>query len=179
MTTTQENEHAVLLATAHRSFESGLNAYAFFKVHDRNVGEDLVQDTFMKTWKYLVRGGKIEIMKAFLYHVLNHLIVDQYRRHKTSSLDALLDEGFEPGTDLTDRLINVLDGKRALLLIKDLPLPYQKVMTMRYQDGLSLEEMSVITGKSRNAMAVQVHRGLVKLKSAYGFSKSSLLQEAN
>lgn len=32
-------------------------------------------------------------MKAFPYHVLNNLIVDEYRKRKTASLDDLLEKG--------------------------------------------------------------------------------------
>ncbi len=155
------------LAAAHHDYEKGLNARSFFKVPDRAISEDLVQETFMKTWRYLVRGGKIDIMKAFLYHILNNLIVDEYRKRKTVSLDILSEKGFIPSHDHSVRLINVLDGKAALLLIQDLPEKYKKVMCMRYVQNLSLKEMSLITGQSKNAIAVQAHRGLVKLKLLY------------
>jgi RNA polymerase sigma-70 factor (ECF subfamily) len=106
-------------------------------------------------------------MKAFLYHVLNNLIVDQYRKHKTTSLDTLLEKGFEPSVSDSGRLFNVLDGKAAFLLIQSLPKKYQKVMRMRYVQELSLKEISLITGQSKNTIAVQVHRGLAKLKLLY------------
>jgi len=167
MTPKQETQRQATLTVAHHDFVKGLNLYAFFKVRDRAVSEDLVQDTFTKTWGYLVRGGKIEVMKAFLYHVLNHLIVDEYRKHKTTSLDVLREKGFEPKAGHSGRLFNILDGKAALLLIARLPEKYQKVLRMRYVQDLTLKEMSLITGQSKNSMAVQVHRGLEKLKLLY------------
>jgi len=161
---------------AHRDFEKGLNLRAFFKTQDHALGEDLVQDTFMKTWSYLVRGGKIDVMKAFLYHILNNLIVDEYRKrkHRATSLDVLVDKGFEPSEDASagishsNRYFDTIDGKAALLLIHRLPETYKKVMRMRYMQDLSLSEMSLITGQSKNAIAVQLHRGLEKLKLMYG-----------
>jgi RNA polymerase sigma-70 factor (ECF subfamily) len=114
-----------------------------------------------------VKGGKVDIMKAFLYHVLNNLIVDEYRKRKTTSLDVLLEKGYEPSVDDSERLLNVLDGKSALFLTQRLPEKYRKVMRMRYMQELSLKEMSLITGQSKNAIAVQLHRGLEKLKLLY------------
>lgn len=38
---------------------------------------------------------------------------------------------------------------------------------MRYVQDLSLAEMALVTGKSKNTMAVQAHRGLAKLKQLY------------
>lgn len=166
MTLKQKRQRA-LMTTAHNDFSKGLNSHAFFKVHDHVLGEDLVQDTFMKTWRYLVRGGEIDVMKAFLYHILNNLIIDEYRKHKTTSLDVLIEKGFEPVSNDSERVFNMLDGKAALLLIQRLPVAYQKVMRMRFVQDLSLQEMSLITGQTKNTIAVQVHRGLAKLRILY------------
>ncbi|MEK7602374.1 MAG: RNA polymerase sigma factor [Patescibacteria group bacterium] len=152
---------------AYNDYEKALNRHSYFKVHNHELGEDLVQDTYMKTWAYLLKGGKIELMRAFLYHTLNCLIIDEYRKKKSSSLDVLIDKGFEPGTSDTERLVNALDGKAALLLIARLPPKYQIIMHMRYIQSLSLSEMSEVTGQTKNAMAVQVHRGMEKLKVLY------------
>ncbi|MEK7650247.1 MAG: sigma-70 family RNA polymerase sigma factor [Patescibacteria group bacterium] len=168
MTPKQEILRRTLLSVAYTDYEKRLNIYAFFKLHNHETSEDLVQDTFVKTWKYLVKGGKIDLMKAFLYHVLNHLIVDEYRKHKnTTSLDVLLEKGFELSSGDSDRLFDILDGKAAFLLIKELPQKYQKVMRLRYVQDLSLHEISLITGQSKNVIAVQTHRGLEKLKLLY------------
>jgi RNA polymerase sigma factor (sigma-70 family) len=121
----------------------------------------------MKTWKYLVKGGKIDVMKAFLYHILNHLIVDEYRKHKTTSLEVLTDGGFEPIGTAPESILEVLDGKRAIFLIQRLPEKYHKVMRMRYVQDLSLTEMSLITGQTKNTIAVQLHRSLERLKLLY------------
>jgi RNA polymerase sigma-70 factor (ECF subfamily) len=168
MTEKKEKKLQAILTIAHKDYEKGLNARAFFKVSNHEVGQDLVQETFVKTWSYLVKGGKIEIMRAFLYHILNNLIIDQYRKHKTTSLDVILEKGFEPiADDDFSHLYNILDGKKAILLIARLPQKYQKVMRMRYVQDLTLKEMSMITGQSKNTIAVQTHRGLQILKSLY------------
>ncbi len=156
-----------VLTRAHQDFNKKLNAHAFFKLNDKETGEDTVQNTFMKTWLYLVKGGKIEAMRAFLFHILNGLIIDQYRKHKSSSLDVLMDRGFEPGTDESDRMFDILDGKAASQSIEKLPERYRAVMGMRYIKMLSLKEISSITGQTKNAVSVRLHRGLKKLKVIY------------
>src|SRR3989338_6319531 len=158
MTPPQEAQRQTTLTVAHHNYGRGLNSYALFKLHDRGVSEELVQDTFMKTWGYLVKGGKIDTMRAFLYHILNHLIVDEYRKHKAVSLDTLVEAGFEPSVDHSEQLLNKLDGKAAMLLLNRLPQTYRKVMRMRYVQDLSLKEMSLLTGQTKNALAVQLHR---------------------
>lgn len=167
ITPKKEAELRMTMTNAHHDFEKLLRTRALFKIHDAQVGEDLVQMTFMKTWNYLAKGGKVDTMKAFLYHVLNGLIIDEYRKHKTTSLDTLLEKGFNPHVDTTDRLINTLDGRDALLLIDKLPKKYQKVMHMKYVQGLSISEMALITDQTKNTIAVQAHRGLIELRALY------------
>ena len=167
MTTSQATKQRLILTVAHQDFEKGLNSYAFFKVSNHAAGEDLVQETFLKTWAYLAKGGKIDTMKAFLYHVLNHLILDEYRKHKTVSLDALISKGLDPSIDYSERLVNMLDGKEASLLIDKLPALYQTIVRMRYMQDLSLEEMSILTHQSRNTVSVQALRGLKMLRALY------------
>ncbi len=106
-------------------------------------------------------------MKAFLYHVLNGLIIDEYRKHKATSLDVLLENGFEPHDDSFERESNIFDGKIAALLICKLPKAYQRVMRMRYIQDLSLAEIALITGETKNTTAVHAHRGLEKLRILY------------
>lgn len=156
-----------LFTAAHHEYEKRLRLHALYKVHDPAACDDLVQDTFLKMWAYIARGGKIEGMKAFLYHVLNNLIVDEYRKHKTLSLESVIQKGYEPRSDLTNRLIDILDGSVALTYIDKLPTLYQGVMRMRYSEGLTLKEMASRTHQSRNTVAVQLHRGLSKLRRLY------------
>jgi RNA polymerase sigma-70 factor, ECF subfamily len=164
MTPKQEKQRRTLITDAHRDYSKGLTSHAFFKLHNRSMSDDLVQDTFIKTWNYLVKKGKIDLMKSFLYRILNDLIVDEYRKHKPVSLDVLLEKGYEPSADPRDHLVNLLDGKSALLLIAHLPDKYRKMVQMRYVQNLTLKEIATLTGKSRNTIAVQLHRGLNKLR---------------
>ena len=159
------------MASAYGDYEKKLNIHALLRVSNLMIGEDLVQKTFIKTWIYLAKGGKIDLMKAFLYHVLDHLIIDHYRKHKAISLDVLLEKGFEPSNNPSEHLSNVIDGKMAFLLIRRLPKKYQKVLTMRYAQDLSLEEMSILTGQSKKTISVQLYRGLKQLKLLYSSSK--------
>lgn len=155
------------MTQAHASFEGALLQRALFKTNNNEVSQDLVQTTFLKTLIYLQKGGKIDLMRGFLNHVLNALIIDEYRKNKIASLDSLLDKGFEIGFNNSSQVADIIDGKKIILLIPQLPPKYHKVIHMRYLKGLSLKEISTLTGQSENTVAVQVHRGIGKLKMLY------------
>jgi RNA polymerase sigma-70 factor (ECF subfamily) len=147
--------------------------HCLFKINDRELAKDLVQNTFMKTWVYLVEGGQIDSLKAFLFRTLNNLIVDEYRKRKTVSLDALADDGFDPGADESDALFDSMDGRRALALLPKLPDNYREVIFMRYVKELSLEEIAASTGESKNTLSVRIHRGLRKLKELFEHAEAT------
>jgi RNA polymerase sigma-70 factor (ECF subfamily) len=98
---------------------------------------------------------------------LNDLIIDEYRKNKPTSLNAMMDNGFDFGFNDFDKQIDKLDGKKAMEMIKKLPVKYRKILKMKYVEDLSLSEMSEITGQTKNTLAVQIHRGIEKLKVEY------------
>lgn len=163
----EELKNQINLTVAHSDFQKGMIKYSFFKLNDHSVSDDLVQDTFIKTWSYLARGGNILLMRSFLYRVLNDLIVDQYRKKKPISLDNLLEKGYEKIDKSFENNINILDGKIAVMLVEKLSPKYQKVIKMKFVQELSLKEISLITGQTKNTIAVQIHRGIEKLRNIY------------
>ncbi len=76
ITPTQMRRQRVLLSAAYTNHNKGLLRYARGKTAGGAATEDLVQNTFLKTWTYLVRGGKVDVMEAFLFHILKALIID-------------------------------------------------------------------------------------------------------
>lgn len=158
-------EQQVLFTDAYMEYSHELRRRAHSMLSDREMCEDIVQDVFVRMWMYMMRGGKIDKVRAFLHHVLVNLVFDSYRKRKTSSLESLLERGYEPSIDDTERWFNVIDGRTALKMINRLPRSYKEVLRNTYARNLSYGEISSMTGLSRNTIAVQVHRGLVKLKS--------------
>ena len=71
-----------------KAYEQHVDAlfhYCLFNISDREVAKDIVHDAFAKTWNYIVKGGHIDNMKAFLYKIIKNLIIDYYRKKKTLS----------------------------------------------------------------------------------------------
>lgn len=125
------------------------------------MAKDLLQETFFRAWRHMSDGKKVENMKAFLYKILGNLIIDQYRkRSPDESLDLLCEDGFDPGTDETDRLIDTIDGVQALRYLGEIREPYRKTIQMRYVQQLSIREIAGISEAGENTVVVRIHRGL-------------------
>ena len=127
------------------------------------MADDLVQTTFLKTWKYLLGDKQIDSIRAFLFHVLNRLIIDEYRKKKEISLDMLQEAGLQIEVDDSENLFNQIDGKAAMLLIPLLDDKYKKVVSMRFEEDMTIKEIAEATQQSNNTVVVQIHRGIDKL----------------
>ncbi len=158
---------------AYNTHSDALFRHAFFRLSDRERAVDLTQDAFIKAWDYVRGGGDVRSPKSFLFRILNNLIIDEYRRSKSESLDkklednpaseALFAEGsvweVEEGMDEKDLIEKVRNA------ITGLSEEYRTVVTLRYVEGFSPKEIARMIGSTENAVSVRIHRGVAKLKA--------------
>src|SRR3954465_6401952 len=100
MTRSRETPASVMTRPHQKAFLEAFDQYAdalfrhaCLRLSDRERARDATQDTFIKAWDYLVHGNEVREWKSFLYRVLNNLIIDEYRKTRELSLDALVEEG--------------------------------------------------------------------------------------
>jgi RNA polymerase sigma-70 factor (ECF subfamily) len=152
-------------------YSDALFRHASLRVSDRERAVDIVHDTFTKVWSYLRSGHEIDSFRPFLYKVLNNLIIDEYRRQKEASLDAILDEeGVDEGSfdELSEHSVESLaatiDGKLAFAVLERLPDHFREVIILRFVDGLGPREISALIEETENVVSVRLHRGLKLLR---------------
>jgi RNA polymerase sigma-70 factor, ECF subfamily len=151
-------------------YADALYRHSYFRVSDKERAKDLVSDAFARTWDYLVKGNVVDDFRPFLYRTLNRLIIDEYRKRKTESLDALLDESevpegvFEELVEGSKEELELsLDARQIPTLLTHMPEVYREVVVMRYFDGLMPAEIAAIVGDSVNTISVRIHRGVAWL----------------
>jgi len=167
----QQEEAFVKAFEAH---SDQLFRHAFYRLSNRDRALEIVQETFLKTWDYVAGGGEVREFKSFLYRALNNLIIDEYRKHKSSSLDELLeDDTGELEAKLSSGSVRETEEgldeqslfERIQSRIPELPENYRTAVTMRYIDGLSPKEIASMIGESENVVSVRIHRGVLKLRA--------------
>ena len=158
-------------------YADALFRYASLRLSDRERAKDLTQESFIKAWDYVREGGDVKHWKSFLYRVLHNLIIDEYRRSKTTSLDALLEEDTGSASALLavdgratteEALDDQMLIKRVRELIKELPESQRIPLSLRYVDGLSPQEIAELLDLSENVVSVRIHRAVARLKEWCG-----------
>lgn len=160
------------LGDAFERYNDELFRHCALRLKDRERAVEITQEVFIRAWQYMERGEEIRELRPFLYRTLHNLIIDEYRKHKATSLEAMMteeSEGIEhllppDESNTLEAAIDRFDGARALERLKELPDVYREVLILRYVEGLSPSEIAKSIDESENAVSVRIHRGLKKLR---------------
>ena len=132
---------------------------------------ELAQDLFQETWvRVLERGHQYNGQHEFstwLYAIARNLTIDHLRRKSPLSLDGLMaDEGqtpFEPadtGPSAWQLVAQHQQAEHIGAALVDIPAEYREAIVLRFNDGLALEEIAVVTGAPLGTVKSRVYRGL-------------------
>ena len=159
--------------SAYEEYGDAVFRFCVMKVSDRDIARDITQETFTRAWDYCVQGNTIEQWKAFLFRTAYNLIVDTYRKKRSVSLDAMIDERDFAIPDEDDvRSINRAEAKRVRAEIQNLDETYRDVLILRYTEDLPPREIARIMGLTENVVSVRLHRGMKELRERMGPQKN-------
>jgi RNA polymerase sigma-70 factor (ECF subfamily) len=149
-------------------YQDAIFRFVYFRVNNRAVAVDITQDTFTKVWTYLVSGKTIDYPEAFLYRAAKNALVDYYKKQKASSLDSMMEAGYDPETHKdTDEIMRQDTIKDVRALLEHLDEESRQIIFLRYTEEKPIEEIAELYGKSVNAMTVTIHRIIKKLRTLY------------
>jgi len=147
-------------------------SFIFSKVYDRDITEDIFQDTFIKVIRTLKRGKYNEEGKflPWVMRIAHNLVIDHFRKNKRMpKFDNSGD--FNIFSVLSD---DDLNAEKQLIkdqiesdvqeLIKELPEDQLEVLTMRIYKDMSFKEISERTGVSINTALGRMRYALINLR---------------
>lgn len=166
----QGNERA--LNTLINRHNQRLSSFIYSKVGDREVTEDIFQDTFIKVIRTLKRGTYNEEGKflPWVMRIAHNLIIDYFRKSSrmpffegTNNFDVfsiISDERLNIEGQLIKEQIDVDLG----ILIDELPEDQKEVLNMRIYKDMSFKEISENTGVSINTALGRMRYALINLR---------------
>jgi RNA polymerase sigma-70 factor, ECF subfamily len=139
--------------------------FVYFRVEDQQTAEDITSQVFLKAWSNLDRFQFSRTpYLAWLYTIAHNAVIDHYRTRKvTTALDDVQlsqpdhSEAVENDIDLTVEMQSV---KSALQTLTD---DQQKVLTLKFIEGMSNNEIARLLGKREGAIRALQMRGLQAL----------------
>ena len=164
------NENA--LSTLIKRHESKIYGFIYSKIADRDISNDIFQDTFIKVIKTLKNNSYNEEGKflPWVMRISHNLIVDHFRKTKKMPLYRETEE-FSIFSIMSDDSLTI-EGKMILdqvevdlkKLIQELPGDQKEVLVMRMYQDMSFKEISEITGVSINTALGRMRYALMNLR---------------
>lgn len=147
--------------------------YIFFTVRNRELAEDIFQETFIKAIVTIKQGRYTESGKfrAWISRIAHNLIIDYFRQEKNENtvsndeapVDLLNNPTLCDGT-IEDELIKVQITSDIRKLISFLPENQREVLEMRYYQDLSFKEIADKTGVSINTALGRMRYAILNMR---------------
>ncbi len=150
---------------AYTLYADAIYRHCYFRVYNKDLAQDLTQETFIKTWKYISAGKEVKNIKAFLYKVAVNLIIDNSRKKTALVFDDIKDKQVSVRLySMEKSLIDGFEIKEIVKTLDDLEEKYRQVIVLRYINELSPPEIADILGISTNAVSVKLNYAMKKLR---------------
>jgi RNA polymerase sigma-70 factor, ECF subfamily len=147
---------------------------------DRALAEDLAQETFVKAFRSLAAFDTTRRLSSWLFRIAHNTAIDAMRRSRPppASIDArsIASAGgpHEPVTPPAPDPVERLELGRALeAALAELRSDQRAAIVLRYENGLSFEEIGTVLGVPEVTARSHVHRArkdLARLLTASGWA---------
>ena len=158
-----------ILLTRHKS---RIFAFIMSKIKNRDLTEDIFQDTFIKVINSLQKGKYNEEGKflPWMMRIAHNLVIDHFRKESRMkhirptdefNIFDLINDG-NRGQD--EEMIRKRVHSDLNMLIKDLPEDQKIVLKMRYFEDMSFKNISKLTGVSINTALGRMRYALINIR---------------
>jgi RNA polymerase sigma-70 factor (ECF subfamily) len=140
---------------------------------------ELAEDFFQETWvRVLERGGQYDSRYEFstwLFTIARNLVFDHLRRTRPLSLDSLADRD-SPDAPASfdipasgqpsafDAAVQREQNEQISAGMQHISSDYRETLVLRFQEGMSLEEIATVTGAPLGTIKSRIYRGLNALE---------------
>lgn len=142
-------------------------------VKDRNLADDIFQDTFVKAIMTIRQGRYTEIGKfsAWINRIARNLVIDYFRQEKSEAAVSSDDDTFDvlnrkelSEQTVEDMMIDLQIKADIRRLIRHLPKSQRQVLVMRYYKNLSFKEIAEATGVSINTALGRMRYAILNMR---------------
>lgn len=139
--------------------------YIFLLVRNKEIAEDLTQDTFIKVFQHFHRFNQLSSLNTWIIKIAKNTTYDYFRKTKWTSLftnDREAPDSIQTSS-AEDKMIIKSDIETLYQALKQLKRDYQEVLILRKINEFSTKETALILGWSENKVKTKLARALKKL----------------
>lgn len=148
------------------AYHGPLTNYLYRLIQDRDLADDLVQDTFLRAYRALGRTDADLLFRPWLYRIATNLARNHHRRQR---ILRWLPFGVVAARVATDAPLAERLGEHELVVgaLRRIGPKAASALLLHYQHGLSLAEMATALGLTRNGAKARLFRAREAFIAAY------------
>lgn len=166
----QGDENALTILI--KRHQSKIFGFIYSKISDRDISNDIFQDTFIKVIKTLKSGSYNEEGKflPWVMRIAHNLIIDHFRRNKKMPMYRETEEFSifsimsDDSLSIENKIIKEQVEVDLRKLIEELPADQKEVLMMRMYQDMSFKEISELTGVSINTALGRMRYALMNMR---------------
>lgn len=132
---------------------------AYHWTQNRQISEDLVQEAFLRVWRS--RTVRVEQPLAWFYRILWHVFLDYSRRERCQEAEL---EGAVTWAKWNDPYTRISDRMDIAEWLAKLPKMDRYLLSLRYGEDFTFQDISSITGIPAITVRVKIHRALKRVQ---------------
>ena len=153
-------------------YQHRLLRYLLYLTGRREMAEDFFQETWIRV---LERGSQYDGRHEFstwLFTIARNLVIDDLRRKRPASLDSLAEGDTAAPFDLPATgqpsafaaTVQREQNEQISAGMQHISAEYRESLLLRFQEGMSLEEIATVTGAPLGTVKSRIYRGLAALE---------------
>lgn len=146
-------------------FQDRLYRFIFYRVHNHQDTEDIIQSVFLQAYTKRVKLKYIQNNAGpYLFKMAFNAYIDHFRKRKRQNetpIDTIPSDSFIQDRDGIEAIKETLEIKR---LLQQLPEKQAEVIRLRVLDDLDFEEIAQILGCFTTSIRSRYRYGVNKLK---------------
>jgi RNA polymerase sigma-70 factor (ECF subfamily) len=152
------------MAQAVGRYQHRLYRYLYRLVREPALADDRFQQTWLNAVRQIGRYDPRRSFDTWLFAIAHNVAMDQLRRKTGESLD---EREFELPTVAPEGLSALMAAERSEILAAEmeyLPALYREALTLRFEEGMKLEEIAEVTHAPLSTVKSRVQRALEMLR---------------
>ena len=142
--------------------------YCRVALNDAALADDIHQQVFIEAFRDLPRFARRSTVRTWLLGIARHRVLDAAKRRRRAR--ARIDAGAslelpDPESPAADRLDDAQLRAALAVCIAQLDEPIRTTVLLRYQQGLTYEEMAAMSGEKPGTLQARVARALRRLRA--------------
>lgn len=162
-----DKEKRALFNTWVQEYANMIYSVAYRLTNDHTDADDVVQNTFLKAWKYFDSFSNQSSVSTWLYKIAMNEAIDWKKKNT---------EKWETGLDPQEVLVNVSSSsyvdfakgeEKFNAALNSLPPKQKAVFVMKFFDDKTYEEIEAITGTSIGALKASYFNAKKKIEDFF------------